>query len=136
MLVLVLVSMLVIVCIRYFGLLLRSLMGVCHLSRGQIHAFQETSVFCRAPHATRYERGYALLLLYEASVDRVKPCAFPRCGPIAGALSKASFKPLSNAPYRCPASFEVGEKICSRICHTIDCPGCSTTTPVSSSLAH
>jgi hypothetical protein len=72
MIVFMLVIMWVIVRIRYFRLLLGSLICVCHLSRGQVHAFQKTSVSA-APHAMRYERGYASYLLYEASVERVKP---------------------------------------------------------------
>ena len=133
--VLMIVIMLVIVRIRDFGLLIRSLICVCHLSRGQIHAFQETSVSA-APPAMRYERGYASLLLYEASVERVKPRAVRHSGPKARARSKPSPEPPSNALYRCPASVELSENICSRMCHCIDCPGCSTTIPVSSSLAH
>ncbi len=81
--VLMLMIMLVIVRIRYFGLLLRSLICVCHLSRGQIHAFQETSVSA-APHAMRYQCGYASLLLYEASVERVKPRAVPHSSSESG----------------------------------------------------
>src|SRR5258707_11736533 len=72
MIMIMLVIMMVIVCICYVGLLLRSLICLCHLSRGQVHAFQETSVSA-APHAMRYQRGYASYLLYEASVERVKP---------------------------------------------------------------
>ena len=49
--VLMIMIMLVIVHIRYFGLLLRSLICVCHLSRGQIHAFQETSGSAAPRHA-------------------------------------------------------------------------------------
>jgi hypothetical protein len=37
---LLIMLVLVIVCIRYFGLLLGSLIRLCHLSRGQFHAFQ------------------------------------------------------------------------------------------------
>ena len=64
-LMIVIMLLFVILRIRYSGLLLRSLICACHLSRGQIHAFQETSVSA-APHAMRFERGYAHLLLYEA----------------------------------------------------------------------
>jgi hypothetical protein len=84
--VLMIMLMLVIVRIRYFGLLLRSLICVCHLSRGQIHAFQETSVSA-APYAMRYERSYASLLLYEASVERVKPRAIHHSRPKTEAFS-------------------------------------------------
>ena len=58
MLMLMIVIMLVIVRIGNFRLLLGSLICLCHLSRGQVLAFQETSVSA-APHAMRYERGYA-----------------------------------------------------------------------------
>jgi hypothetical protein len=47
---------LVILRIRYFGLLLCSLIRLCHLSRGQIHAFQETSR-STASHALPGARG-------------------------------------------------------------------------------
>ena len=74
MLMCMVVIMLVIVRIRHFRLLLGSFICLCHLSWGQVLAFQETSVSV-APHAMRYERGYASLLLYESSVERVKPPA-------------------------------------------------------------
>ena len=90
------VSMLVIVRLLYCGLLLGSLICLCHLSRGQVHAFQETSVSV-APHAMRYERGYASLLLYEASVERVKPRAVPHSGPRPAALSKTIIRARINA---------------------------------------
>ena len=50
----------VLVCMRYFGLLLRSLIRLCHLSRGQIHAFQEASVSA-ASSAIRCERAVSPL---------------------------------------------------------------------------
>ena len=56
MLMLMIVIMLVIVRIRHFRLLLGSLICLCHLSRGQVLAFQETSVSA-APHTIPYERG-------------------------------------------------------------------------------
>src|SRR5437868_13428147 len=137
MLVIMLVSMimLVIVRIRYVGPLLRGLICVCHLSRGQIHAFQETSgstarrTPCGASAATPHS------LLYEASVERVKPRA------VLSALRQPPHSP-DNHPCshygsrKMPESFELKENICSRICHCIDCPGCSTAIPVSSSFAH
>ena len=49
---------LVILRIRYFGLLLCSLIRLCHLSRGQIHAFQEASMSAASPCAD--ERGLRL----------------------------------------------------------------------------
>ena len=43
-LMLVIMVMRVLVGMCYFGLLLGSLIRLCHLSRGQIHAFQKASV--------------------------------------------------------------------------------------------
>ena len=87
------VIMRVLVCMCHFGLLLGSLICLCHLSRGQVLAFQETSVSA-APHAMCYQRGYASLLLYEASVERVKPRAIPQPRPRPEARSK---QPLESA---------------------------------------
>jgi len=44
--------------VHYFGLLLGSLIRLCHLSRGQIHAFQEASV-CRVV-VMHNQRGQSL----------------------------------------------------------------------------
>ena len=133
--VIMIVIMRVLVRIRCFGLLLGSLISLCHLSRGQIHAFQETSVSA-APHAMRYERGYASYLLYEASVERVKPRAAAHSRPRPGSMIKTILRVRINALYSRPESVELRENISSRIFHCIDCPGCSTTIPVSSSFAH
>jgi hypothetical protein len=135
MIVVMLVIMWVIVRIRYFGLLLGSLICVCHLSRGQVLAFQETSVSA-APHVMHYERGYATYLLYEASVERVKPRAFPSLSPATGSTIKNKHSSLHQCSRKVPESVELNENISSRIFHCIDCPGCSTTIPVSSSFAH
>jgi len=45
--VLMIVIMRVLVWLRHFGLLFCSLIRLCHLSLGQIHAFHEASVVCR-----------------------------------------------------------------------------------------
>src|SRR5258708_10238944 len=95
------VHMIMIMCvlmrIRCFGLLLGSLICLFHLSRGQVHAFQETSVSA-APHAMRYQRGYASYLLYEASVERVKPRAAAHSRPRLASTIKTILPLRTNAP--------------------------------------
>ena len=73
--VLMIVIMCMLVWLRHFGLLLCSLIRLCHLSRGQIHAFQEASVVCRVVRNALASAVYASLLLYEPSIERVKPQA-------------------------------------------------------------
>ena len=119
MCVLMIVIMRVFVRIRCFGLLLGSLISLCHLSRGQIHAFQETSVSA-APHAMHYERGYASYLLYEASVERVKPRAVPHSRPRPGSTIRNNPPGLHQRSRKMPESVELSENISSRIFHCID----------------
>ena len=75
-LMLMIVIMRMLVCRCYFGLL-GSLIRLCHLSRGQIHAFQEASLSVASFRNALTGAFYASLLLYEASIERVKPCAKP-----------------------------------------------------------
>ena len=54
------------------GLLLGSLIHLCHLGRGQNPCLPKAFVF-RALFATSAAAVYVSLLLYEPSIDRVKP---------------------------------------------------------------
>ena len=71
MIVVVLMIVSVSVCVRHFRLRRRSLIRLCHLSRGQFHAFQSVCLPGRSHFANG--RGLRSLLLYESSPDRVKP---------------------------------------------------------------
>jgi hypothetical protein len=61
----VMVMMLMLLGIRYFCLQLRSLIYLCHLSRGQFHAFQIASVYAASSPVRPASAIHASYLLYE-----------------------------------------------------------------------
>lgn len=135
MIVIMLVIMLVFVRIRHFRLLLGSLICLCHLSRGQVLAFQETYVSA-APSAMRCACGlrpyyYCTSLRSRGSNLVPSLTLLPEPEPDQNHHSRSH-----QCSRKLPESVALSENICSRIFHCIDCPGCSTTIPVSSSLAH
>ena len=135
MIVVMLVIMWVIVRIRYCGLLLGSLICVCHLSRGQNPCLPGNVCVCRAArHALRARlrliptvRGFGR----EGQTSRL-----PLLPPETVSSVKNKHSSLHQCSRKVPETVELNENISSRIFHCIDCPGCSTTIPVSSSFAH
>ena len=125
-LVIVVMIMCVLVCMRCFGLLL-AVSFVSVISVGVKSMPSRSVCVCRVVCAALASAVYASLLLYESSLERVKPPAVA-ISPDAGSDSTA----VRSRQMPCCSV----EKISSPIFHCVDWPGCSTTIPVSSSLAH
>ena len=98
----VVMSMFVVVGLCQFRRLLGNIVGLCHFSRGQIHAFRWSRVYAAPVALIAGRAARASLLLYEASLWRVKPSGGSIVGypDIKNVISTKAARPYRAAQWR------------------------------------